>query len=184
MIVKVKDIRSCQPQKGERFFFDTNIWLYLYCPIGNYNRKRISRYADFLKSCLNSEATIYTSSLILSEFLNTYARLEFNILENKYPSTYKNYKIDFRNAKVGEKTILEIISILKNNVLKIAKKVDDHFKSIDINTLLDGIEYSDYNDRYYTILGVLENMTIVTDDIDFGKIALPINIVTANNKLL
>ncbi|MCH8120053.1 MAG: hypothetical protein IIC00_10030 [Planctomycetes bacterium] len=45
----VMDVETYVPQDGDKYFFDANIWLYFYCPIGNYNKNTISKYRWFLK---------------------------------------------------------------------------------------------------------------------------------------
>ncbi len=36
------DVETYIPQDGDKYFFDANIWLYFYCPIGDYNKNTIS----------------------------------------------------------------------------------------------------------------------------------------------
>ena len=38
----VMDIETYVPHNGDRYFFDANIWLYFYCPIGNHKQEIIS----------------------------------------------------------------------------------------------------------------------------------------------
>lgn len=59
-------VDSYQPQVNDKFFFDTNIWMYLYCPIGNYKKRIIQKYDGFLKRALQSKSSIFISSLVLS----------------------------------------------------------------------------------------------------------------------
>src|SRR3990172_1235292 len=92
----------CKPKKSDSFFFDTNIWMYFYCPIGSYNQFIVSKYDKFFKKTLAVGSSIFVSSLILSEFFNAYCRLEFNILRVNDPSRYNDYKKNFKKTKAYE----------------------------------------------------------------------------------
>ena len=87
----VMDVETYVPQNGDRYFFDANIWLYFYCPIGNHKKEIISKYSGFLKRALSNDTTIYVSSLIASEIINAWLRLDFNILRRK-KTVKDNYK--------------------------------------------------------------------------------------------
>lgn len=80
MMNNVMDVETYVPQDGDRYFFDTNIWLYFYCPvisISSYKKTIISKYDGFLKKVINSNTTIYVSSLIASEFINVWLKIGF-----------------------------------------------------------------------------------------------------------
>lgn len=178
------DIASYVPQKDEPFLFDTNIWMYLYCPLGNYNRKVIKIYDRFLKHLIQANSTIYISSLVLSEFFNAYCRLEFNIKKNKTPSKYKDYKKNFRSTKEYDNLMTIIKTTVKSQILKLAKRIDDEFSNMSIDKLFSIIGESDFNDCYYNIFAEQKNIAIVTDDRDFWIKNSNIKILTANKNLL
>lgn len=73
------DICTYMPLENDKFFFDTNIWMYLYCPIGNYNKQVIGEYDGFFKKAYQARSPIFISSLVLSEFFNAWIKLDFNI---------------------------------------------------------------------------------------------------------
>lgn len=178
------DISSYTPKKSEPFLFDANIWMYLYCPLGNYNKKIIRIYDQFLKQIIQANSTIYISSLILSEFFNAYCRLEFNIKKKKNPSRYNDYKKDFRTTQEYCDLITIIKTTVKNQILKLAHRIDDEFSNIDIDKLFSIIGISDFNDGYYHIFAEQKNITIVTDDRDFWIKNSNVKILTANKYLL
>lgn len=182
---KIIAIDSYQPQDKDKFFFDTNIWMYLYCPIGNYNQEIIRKYDGFLKRVLLAKSSIFISSLVLSEFFNTYTRLEFNILKKKEPSKYQDFKRDFRRTELYKKLVLQIKATVKTQILKLAKRLNDKFSYINLDELFKDIERSDFNDNYYQLLAATENIKIVTNDYDFASTRkVPVPILTANYKLL
>lgn len=180
----ISNISYYQPRKDDKFFFDTNIWIYLYYPLGNYNKNIISKYSNFLKQILKNQSRVFISSIVLSEFINTYVRLEFNILKKKYPNKILDFKKDFRGTKKYRNVISDIKITLKRQILKFTQRIDDKFNKMDIDELLLDLENSDFNDNYYICLCEIENLKIVTHDKDFKSKATNIPILTANSKLL
>jgi predicted nucleic acid-binding protein len=177
-------VDSYEPKEEDKFFFDANIWMYLYCPLGNYKKKIIEKYDGFLKRIIENKASIILSSLVLSEFFNAYLRLEFNILKGNEPDKYKDFKKDFKGSKDYQKLMIDIKSTCKNHILKLGKRVDDKFSALDIDRFLKNIELHDFNDKYYISLAEYEGLKIVTNDKDFRKTKIDIPILTANRRLL
>jgi len=178
------NISSYSPKKSEPFLFDANIWMYLYCPLGNYNKRIIRIYDQFLKQLIHANSTIYISSLVLSEFFNAYCRLEFYIKKKKNPSRYNDYKKDFRTTQEYRELMTIIKKTVKSQILKLAQRIDDEFSDIDIDKLFSIMDKSDFNDCYYHILAEHKNIAIVTDDRDFGIKNSNVKILTANKYLL
>ncbi|PIU19040.1 MAG: hypothetical protein COT16_00340 [Elusimicrobia bacterium CG08_land_8_20_14_0_20_44_26] len=178
---KIFDIERYRPSKGERFMFDTNIWMYIFCPIGNYREHIVQRYSSFLGEAINTKAEIIINSLILSEFINSYLRLEFKIFKIRNPNA--EFKKDFRKNS-SYKRITQNISSASKNILKISKGVDDKFSSIDIESIISEFEKQnlDFNDLYYQEYCKIGKVKIVTDDKDF-KYA-DTEIITGNPRIL
>ncbi len=180
----VISIDSYEPKKKDRFLFDTNIWMYLYCPLGNYNKALISKYDAFLKRAIQNKSSIVLTSLVLSEFFNAYLRLEFNILKAKEPHRYKDFKSNFKTSQKYSRLMTYIKSTCQNHIMKLGKRIEDRFSSLNMDGLLKNIEMHDFNDKYYIALAGYEDLKIVTDDKGFSKSKLDIQILTANHKLL
>ena len=181
----IVEIDTYIPTADEKFFFDANIWLYLYCPIGNYNNEIVKKYASFLKKVIQSKSSIFISALVLSEIFNSWLRLEFNILKEKYPSKYVDFKKDFRNTQEYKNLVSTIKTAVMSQIMKIAKRIDDKFSSISLDKLFEKIENSDFNDNYLLTMANLEGFKIVTNDSDFAfSREMPIPILTANTKML
>ena len=83
MGIMVSDISSYQPKFNESFFFDANIWIFLFCPIANTGRRKQDLYSNFLQDLSHRKLGIYINSLVLSEFVNRYLRIEFNLWTNE-----------------------------------------------------------------------------------------------------
>ena len=48
---KTIKISSYNLKEEDRFFFDTNIWLYLFCPIGQYRKECVEKYKEYTREC-------------------------------------------------------------------------------------------------------------------------------------
>ncbi len=104
------DIQTHTPSKSEHYILDTNIWLFLYCSIGNYKRSTIKKYSSFYNKLLKADSTLYTTSLILSEFINRYLRIDCrfnNVHIKKYKSDYRPSQAFSETFKIIEQTVKE-----------------------------------------------------------------------------
>ena len=180
----IYDISTYVPSPGEDFFFDNNVWMYLYCPIGNYKQHVVSHYSGFLKKIIMARSNIYISSLILSEFFNSYIRLEYNVLQDGDPSKYRNFKKDFRGSKEYEKAMSFIKTTVNSQILKLSRRINDSFDGIDMTDLMNRIETYDYNDKYIMKLSGMNGFKVVTNDIDYASCMHGVAIITANRKLI
>lgn len=169
------NIESYIPKASDKFFFDNNIWMYLYCPIGSYNKYSVKIYSDFFDKILQSRATIFVSSLILSEFYNSYSRLDFNIWKN---NEKKDYKKDFRPTQRYIETSEIIVNTIESRILGIAERIDDDFSSIQIDEINRKCNDLDFNDSYYIELSKKCACKIVTNDRDFLKISDNVDVLT------
>lgn len=180
---KVIDIESYAPQDGDRYFFDANIWLYFYCPIGNYNRNTIRKYDGFLQKALSNNTTIYVSSLIASEIINRWLRLDF-ARQKRGNNVGNNYKQHYRGSIYYLNTVKDITAVFNSQLLKISTPLDDRATEISLSDVLDGLDKIDFNDCYYHHLTKLDDLVFVTNDADFAKLDTGISILTANQELL
>jgi len=177
-------IDSYQPSPQDKLFLDANVWIYICSPIGNYKRNTVQKYDRFLKCALQAKAEVYVSSLVLSEFFNRSVRIEFESAQRTDPRRYQNFKKDFRNTACYNQIAKVLHDIIKNQIFKMGKVIDDAFSEININRLLDDPNNYDFNDRYYQELAEIKNLKIVTHDADFAVCSLKIPIITANQELL
>ncbi len=180
---KVMDIETYAPQDGDKYFFDANIWLYFYCPIGNYNKNTIRKYDSFLKKAINSNTAIYISSLVISEIVNRWLRLDFSRVKRKDVSM-RDFKQDYRSSLHYHSAVKDIQTVFNTQLLKISTPLDDRATEISLSDVLNGLDKIDFNDCYYHHLAKLDNLLIVTNDADFAELDTGISILTANQKLL
>ncbi|HEY5124525.1 MAG TPA: hypothetical protein VIK14_12400 [Ignavibacteria bacterium] len=166
MGIKVLDIIDYTPKASDIFFFDNTIWMYLFCPLGDYNKKKQKHYSSFLKSIGSSNSTIFITSLILSEFTNRYLRLDFDLWKKETSKFTASFKKDYIGTQRYKDTISEIVVSIKN-ILGLCEKTPDNFNAININNVFNHLSFIDFNDSYYIELANLGKYKIVTDDYDF-----------------
>jgi len=175
----VKEVHSIDEYdfpEGKGYFFDTNIWLYIYGPIG-WPDPRSDAYSKALKEILNSDGTIYINCMIISEFINAFARIEF-----KQQTDFTRFK-DFRNS-LAFRAIAQDIAYNVRKILKSTLACDTELQAIDLPEVMDFFEQGkyDFNDLLFAQICRAKNMVFVTHDKDFSE--LGVEILTANEKLV
>lgn len=168
MAANIIDIKKYSPKTSDVFFFDNNIWMFLFCPLGNYNRNKQKCFSSFLQSVHSLNCTIFINSLVLSEFVNRYLRLDFELWKKEHQQHCANFKLDYIGTQRYSETVEEIKVSLRN-ILKICEKGTDNFNTINLDNVLKHLKEIDFNDSYYLELAKISNWKIVTDDGDFVK---------------
>ena len=166
MAANLIDINSYSPNPNDSFFFDNNIWMYLFCPLGNYNENKQSVYSSFAQKIRDSKNDIYINSMVLSEFSNAYLRLDYNQWKNEP----ENLGAEFKRNYVGTqhyKDTAEEIRIQVNKILSLCQRINDGFNAINMTEVLTHFQTIDFNDSYYIELGEEWKWKFVTDDGDF-----------------
>ncbi len=181
---KIIDINSYIPSKTDNFIFDTNIWLYLFCPLGGYKALIIQKYENFLVKVIKANSSIFLTSLILSEFINRYVRLDFNIKNQIHPGQYPDFKKDYYTSQDFLNTIKTVQATIRQQMVKIAKNIDDKFSNYNMTDIMNDIDKVDFNDLCIEELASISKCKIVTDDKDFKITSKGVEILTSNPKLL
>lgn len=154
----------------DRIIVDTNVLIYVYCPINSEAKEGIvSHYSMMLDKIQTSGATVFINSLIVSEFFNVWAKLDFK------RSEFNNYKNEYRASdrfKTLQKRIFkELDKFLKNfNVTKI----DDDFSKINLTAMYKAFPESDFNDLVIVNNALVHNCKILTEDGDFDQYNIPV----------
>ena len=166
--------------QNDEFLFDTNIWFSIYGPARPGDRKAVI-YSRALSQMLAVKCQIYVEVLILSEYVNRYARLKHNILKSG-PGIDQDFK-QFRKSPAFKPVASDIAGDVRQ-ILKHCERIESDFSPIDIASLIDEFEKgdSDFNDQILAELCKCRNLKLVTHDSDFKDRGL--NIVTANRDLL
>jgi predicted nucleic acid-binding protein len=174
--VKVHSIENYDFPAGKDYFFDTNIWLYIYGPI-SWPDQMSDAYSRTLKKIRNSEGTIYINCMIISEFINAFSRIEF-----KQQTDFTRFK-EFRNS-LAFRAIAQDIAYNVRKILKSTLTCDPELQAIDIPEVMDLFEQGkyDFNDLLFAQICRGKDMVFVTHDKDFSE--LGVEILTANEKLV
>lgn len=161
----------------DELFLDTNIWLFVYGP-QKPGSKKVATYSQTFAKILAAKSHIYIDVLIVSEFINTYARLKWNVM-GKPCGDFKR----FRNSQ-DFKPIAQDISDDIKRVLNHCIRVENGFETLDTDGLVAKYAEgdSDFNDQIIATLCQSRGFKLVTDDGDFCDQGIPV--VTANRRLL
>lgn len=179
MSPKISNIKRYSFNKNDNLLLDTNIWMSIYGPIAHQDW-RTSVYSRALRNIIDNGGRIFLDVLILSEFINAFARFEYRQLDEKIkPNEFK----DFRDSALFE-PIAQEISINAKKIVKVSQRCDSIFESVDLPGLLSQYEKgnSDFNDQILVEICKSKGLTFVTHDKDFKN--YDVNILTASGKLL
>lgn len=179
MSSNINNIDEHQYDKSDKFFFDANIWLYIYGPVANVKQQVINRYSFAWKRILSTKCKIYVDVLILSEFINRFIRLRKNVLPEWKEESLSKYR------KSNEfKVVTKEIADSCRRILDCCLTTDSGIEHVDINTLMDQYSRgeSDFNDLIIDHICKLNNFILVTHDSDFKN--SNVAILTTNKRLL
>ena len=119
-------------------------------------------YSSALRRILEAQSHIYIDVLVVSEFINTYARLKWQLSEGN-----KTFK-ELRNSP-DFKPIAQEVADSTKRVLNHCSRVENRFEALDVNGLLN--EYAeggtDFNDQVIRALCNRRGLKLITDDGDF-----------------
>lgn len=179
-MAKVEKIRDVIVKSGDLFFFDNNVWMYLFSPISGANSYQQRMYGNLLRNIQVAKASIFINSLIVSEYINRSLRLNYSIwreFEAKTGNRFLDYKRDYRPTSEFEDAKIAVCEEM-DNILHIAYRKPDDFNALDVTRILQA-PAMDFNDAYYANFCHLNNLTLVTDDRDLFNTPLDIKIITA-----
>lgn len=179
-MTKSKDIRSYVFKPADELLLDTNVWFFIYGPHKPGDRRAVI-YSRALKKILEATSRIYIDVLIVSEFVNAYARQKYYI-QFPDPGTRPRFK-RFRQS-ADFKPIAQGIAADVRRILQHCNRTESGFGTLDIAALVDeyGKGDSDFNDQVLAELCKSKGLTLVTDDADFASAGL--TLLTANRRLL
>ena len=174
---KAIEVRHHNFTSKDKLFLDANIWLYLFSPREPADRwKQI--YSEVFERILKANSRIYVDVLVLSEFINAYARTKWRAAAPHI----RSFK-DFRSGR-GFKPVAEDITASVKEIVSHCSRIESGFTTLPINDLLaDYITGDfDFNDQVITELCKSNGFTLITNDSDFNTQEIPI--LTANPSLL
>ena len=164
----------------DELLLDANVWFFLYGP-HRPGSPQAAAYSAAFARILAASCRIYVDVLIISEFVNRYARLKHQLLQGRrgVPREFKRFR-----GTAMFKTIAKDIAADTRKILSTCTRVDSGFATLDVDVLVNsyGVGNSDINDLVLAELCRSKGFMLVTDDGDFkGK---GITVLTANRRLL
>ena len=175
----------------DKLFLDANIWLYLYCPQGSRDYW-MKIYSNVFNRILNAKSQMYIDVLIVSEFINRFAKQEYELAKQEWKfanqglelaeSRFRSFKI-FRNSPDFEPIAQGIAAAMKQ-IMKHCSRVESCFATLDMDDLLTTYDTGsfDFNDQVITEICKSNGFTLITNDSDFKTQEIPV--LTANPNLL
>src|SRR6266436_818133 len=90
----IRDPGEYVPQRSDRFFFDTSVWLYMYGPMLDVSSKTTKIYSRLFKDILELEGKIIIDYLVMAEFINRYLHDYHKFLKenNGAPDRWKQFR--------------------------------------------------------------------------------------------
>lgn len=179
MTNRVERITNYIFKPDDELLIDTNIWLFVHGPTAPGDR-RVALYSKAFEAILKAKSTVYLDVLIISEFVNRYARLKHGLLVRSgcAPGDFK----DFRRT-AGFKQVALDISADVRRVVSCCGWMEMGSGSVDVGSVVDEFESGgcDFNDEILARLCRLRGLKLVTDDGDFSGQGL--TVVTGNPSL-
>ena len=177
MVVTKVSHHQVAPHRG--YFFDTNVWLYIFGPIAGTCEKKQSAYSNLLREIISHKASIHVSSLVLSEYINAVLHMGFNKWKRTPDNINANFKHDYRVTPEYKDTLADAIQQVQA-ILQVCQKRPDDFNIIDINSILASMnQNADYNDAYYLHDCEKIGLILVSDDADMQNMNSTITLITA-----
>ncbi|MDE0400773.1 MAG: PIN domain-containing protein [Candidatus Poribacteria bacterium] len=163
--------------RRDKLFLDANVWLYLFGPRQPRNHWN-QIYSQVFNRILKVNSQIYIDVLVVSEFINAYARMKQKVVA-PHINTFKNIR-----SSPYFKPVAEDIADDVELVLSYCSKTESGFTALPMGDLL--ADYSsgdfDFNDQVITEICKNNGFTLITNDSDFKAQDIPI--LTANSNLL
>lgn len=180
VVTNIKHIVDYSPSNGDKIFFDANIWLTIYGPSPKHWAQ--APCSSLFYELIKNNIDIYTNSLIISEVINSWARLEFNQLSKELGFESNEFKRFRETPKFLE--VATDISINMEKILRWSKRFDSCLESIDMEKIISKYMSGtfDFNDIIFEEICMAHDFILVTNDQDFS--ATDINILTANKNML
>lgn len=174
---KVFALTSYNFKPEDELLLDTNIWLFVYGPQKPGDTK-VATYSQALGNILRAQSRIYIDVLIVSEFINVYARLKWKLVATQI------YQFKTFRRSPDYKAVAQDIAADVKRVLKHCSRIGNGFETLDIDGLIDeyGAGECDFNDQVIVALCKRKGLKLVTDDGDLRGQGIPV--VTANKRLI
>ena len=177
-MTNIFDIRSYRFTGYESLFVDANVWLSFYGPV-SYRNRQSEAYSSAWRRVQKAGCKVFVDVLVLSEFINRFAREAFEQLTDDVgPERYKDYRDSAEFKQVAQE-----IEISARKIVSVAKCCDSGLPTVDLGSILGrfGKGCMDFNDQIITEICKSRKFVLVTHDGDFSGEVMTL---TANARLL
>ncbi len=162
------------------YIFDTNIWMFLFAPLAGAKRSKQEVYSQLLADILSRKATIWVSSLVISEYVNAVLRLAFKQWMRSKNLLNADFKHDFRPTPEYQVALVDVRAQV-SSILDICERRPDDFNSINIDGVIESMGNSyDFGDAIIAdVCKRNKEIKLVTDDSDITSGNFPFTVITA-----
>lgn len=177
-------LRGYKFSRTDKFFFDTNVWMYLLYPNNDISKNKIvSEYSVFFHEILRNNLLILNHLLQYSEFINAFIHSDYKIWKQKsihnpmQDCSFKNgYRrsIDFKTSLANAKNALDIMR-------KKSELLSGDLTPAQISQIIDMAVDADINDICFTYLCSERALKFVSHDADISNLkGIRFDLITAN----
>ena len=164
---------------NEEFFFDTNVWMFIFAPIAGSRQDKQKTYSSLLGEIISRGAMIWINSQVVAEYINRCLRMEFKQWKDLKKLPDADFKRDFRPTQEYASALTSAKSLISAILQKCTRQSDD-FTAIDIDAIIKSMGAScDYGDAIIIDLCKRKKYKLVTDDSDMTKTEFPFTVITA-----
>jgi len=159
-------LKDVDPKGSHSYLIDTNMWVYLFSPIGSTQQKLQDSIGKFIENCQRVDAGIVTTSFIVAEFFHVTLGISFDQwVKARGSSNPVTLKKDFRPTDEYAESIHFITSTIEK-ICKIATRQQDSFETIDVDNVLKNCSHAEYFDNHMLELSNQKKWFIVSNDRD------------------
>lgn len=181
MTAKVIDAFRYGYSDSDRILIDANVWLYLFGP-KPLDSPAARSYSAVFKAIQVAKTSVFLDVLVLSEFVNRFARDQHRVLAVPGAAISSDFKT-FRDSP----DFVQVAEAIQTSVLKIgrfAKAIDHPLSTFDLPALLADFAKGsrDLNDQLLSETCKKHRLALLSNDADLSHAA--ITLLTTNPHLL
>lgn len=187
----VVDIQSDTPNKGDKFFIDTNVWFWMTYSQASISARnyQIGNYPPYVEAILYAGGKIFQNALSFAELSHLIEKTELDIFNsnNRIHGTKEIMSKDFRHSysKEREKVTAEIETAWAQ-VKSLAEPLDVTLDEVIVDRALKRIKTQKVDGYDLFILELMSRYNIrqiITDDGDFATVP-GIKVFTSNRNVI
>jgi predicted nucleic acid-binding protein len=173
-------IKNLSSLPARPIFFDANILLYIFWPIGSLSWS--DKYSTIFKSLLEQKKIMAFDITVASEVINRSIRFEYEkyLTEKGLKKELLPFK-QYRESKDGKEVQKEIFTILKKKILPLFGILGKAFDKSDLDRFLID-DPMDFSDKMILSICKENNCILLTNDKDFAN--SDIDILSSNPAVL